>query len=120
MIIVCTTGEPDLQTIQALVVRLDAAGGTAAVDCQEIVERLVMTEDEKHGPIGDLATAFHYWLRDGDPVFGSVFTWNDGSAWPPPVSEVPDEVVALWAACAERTPSMIARARLHDLCFIRH
>jgi len=120
MIIVCTTGEPDLQTIQALVVRLDAAGGTAAVDCQEIVERLVMAEDEKHGPIGDLATAFHYWLRDGDPVFRSVFTWNDGSAWPPPVSEVPDEVVALWAACAERTSSMIARARLHDLCFICH
>ena len=74
---------------------------------------------------GWLMTAFDYPLarRVGtDSRNGRAFSYaivTDSWSYPLPVSEVPDEVIALWDAVAERSSGWAVLARLHHLLFER-
>lgn len=68
-----------------------------------------------------LADAFRFHARDdGDGArFGPMFTFEGGATVPAPLSEIPDETCALWAAVAAAAAHPRVRARLHDLLFER-
>ena len=68
-----------------------------------------------------LADAFRFNARDdGDGKrFGPMLTFEGGATIPAPLSEIPDETCALWAAVAAAATHPSVRARLHDLLFER-
>ncbi len=115
----------DQAEVAELVCRLDVAA-QAAGDEHEVLEYLKWGAEETAQAAGALALAFEYRLtlrrtggREDGFVFVPKFTSADGRSFPIPVSEVPEEVCRLWAACAEEAASPVARARLHDLLFER-
>lgn len=68
-----------------------------------------------------LADAFRFHARDdGDgDRFGPMLTFEGGATVPAPLSEIPDETCAVWAAVVGFATSPRVRARLHDLLFER-
>ena len=109
----------DDTSIDEIVDRVDAAA-TGAVELVDIQRRLMLTSEDRGSPIAALATALLYIERrdptSGEEYFGPWIVTSEGRD-PPWLSELPQEVLALWDKCSTRVRSPAVRARLHDLCF---
>jgi hypothetical protein len=85
---------------EELAARIDAAcdGSWSGL---AVAERLRVTEAERGGPVGFVAT---------------VFTYGDGAA----AGDAPPDQAELLAAVASQVRQPLAQAQLNDLCFERH
>jgi hypothetical protein len=114
------TTSPSNDELQQLAVRLDAAA-LGAKDTNEMLARLTLTDDERQGALGALKMAFQYGTarspKPGESYFTELFGYEDGSRYPPQLSELPATISDLWSRSADVVDTPMARARLHDLCF---
>jgi hypothetical protein len=112
---------PDGEDLATLIARIDEAcrGTSRPLDAHE---RLGVTQVEFETPIGAIGAAFLYIEARNEPAtpteyFGPIAQIGDVSN-PPAVAEMPDWVVDTWEICAGLVTEPVARARLHDLCFV--
>lgn len=90
----------------------DAGGSTA--------ETVNLPEEVVH--LDALAAAFMYdyfapAARAGKPFREGGYLNRAGERWPPPLSELPAEIMSIWERYAAVAAAPLARARLHDLLF---
>ena len=94
------TTSPSNDELQQLAVRLDAAA-LGAKDTNEMLARLTLTDDERQGALGALKMAFQYGTarspKPGEPYFTELFGYEDGSRYPPQLSELPATISDLWS-----------------------
>ncbi|HEY7143955.1 MAG TPA: hypothetical protein VH637_06880 [Streptosporangiaceae bacterium] len=93
-----------------------------AVDPLDLPDRLGLSEEDKGGPLGNVAMAFHYMTgekkKGSTPgYFGPVVERSNGTKFPPPIKDLPAETGALWEAVGTQATKPLVRARLNDLCF---
>jgi hypothetical protein len=59
-------------------------------------------------------------IRDRRGIFAPRIEWENGAAFPAPLEEIPDEMLAIWASYAESTADdPVAASRLNDLLWVR-
>lgn len=109
----------------------EVAGRVADFHEAEMALREGPAEDLDIEQIGAFRIAFGYMLHlrsESDPEndegpFGSMWSGLDDAGnhvqFPPPLSEVPAESIALWRAAYGSSEAPILRARLGDLLFVR-
>jgi hypothetical protein len=105
---------------RALGARIDGAAASAK-DVYELTTRLGVTEEERNGVVGLATMAFQYGTNR-DPggtssYFTRMFGYENGSQYPPFLTDVPDDLWDLWDRLAGIVTEPLAQARLHDLCF---
>lgn len=110
----------DEHNIVTLAQLTDAAAENAD-DFRDVATALRPDIESADDEVHQIAQAFEYHISrqdDGD-VFAPMLTYEDGSAYPVPLADVPDPTLALWAAVAAEAEEPAVRARLHDLLFQR-
>jgi hypothetical protein len=59
-------------------------------------------------------------IRDRAGVFAPQIEWGDGTAFPAPREDIPEEMLPIWAAYAAATADRpVASSRLNDLLWVR-
>jgi hypothetical protein len=114
---------PEGAELDGLVARIDAAaeGLVRAID---VHEHLGVTAEENETPAAAIAAAFLYvesaGRRDSHGLkefFRPIGGYGD-VVNPPHIKDMPAWATETWVLCAERVATPVARARLHDLCFV--
>jgi hypothetical protein len=114
---------PTPDELAELVRRIDAASKDA-VRAIDVHERLAVTMEESGTPAAVVDAAFLY-IEKGNrrekgkvgDFFGPIGQVGD-IVNPPLIKDMPVWTKATWELCAERVAAPVARARLHDLCFV--
>jgi hypothetical protein len=101
--------------------RIDQAAA-GSLDTYFITTRLALTDEEKAGPLGTLASAFDYHepMGPGSDRVGTYFgpmVENGEERYPPPLDEVSARAASIWQHAADNLRAPAAKARLNDLCF---
>lgn len=100
-------------------------GATDWLDARERADAVITQDRSEDGKA--LMYALGYMLvgptsderRERSGVFATAITWEDGSSFPPPLTDVEDDIVEQWAVWAEYLPTSLAQSRLHDLLWLR-
>jgi hypothetical protein len=118
-----TGAAPEGPELDELVARIDAAS-EGMVRAIEVHDRLSVTADENETPAAAAAAAFMYaepaGRRDNHGLkefFRPMGGYGD-IVNPPHIRDMPAWVTETWELCAGRVTAPMARARLHDLCFV--
>lgn len=114
-----TTADLD-DPAQRIALAVDAAIETL-LDPLEFGPKLAQIQDDDAGHLPALRTAFLYTTPHGrrSPQRHYFRPWIETSAGssPAPLTEIPNQLRAVWDRYAALLASPAARARLHDLCF---
>lgn len=108
------------ESLDGLVARVDRAADGAG-SAVEVWDRLLLQPGEEGSALALVGMAFLYDERsnrhaDSGAFFGPLSS-IDGNEHPPSFSSLEQATLELWAECAARVQSPIARARLNDICF---
>ena len=114
---------PEGAELDELVARINTAaeGLVRAID---VHEHLGVTAEENETPAAAVAAAFLYVEPAGrrdqhglKDFFRPISRYGD-IVNPPDINDMPGWATETWALCAGRVATPVARARLHDLCFV--
>jgi hypothetical protein len=118
-----TAAAPQGPELDELVTRTDAAAEDM-VTAIDVHERLGVTAEENETPAAAVAAAFLYCepfgRRDDHGLkefFRPMSEFGD-LINPPHIKDMPAWATDIWQLCADRVIAPMARARLHDLCFV--
>ncbi|HET9089213.1 MAG TPA: hypothetical protein VFN54_02795 [Acidimicrobiales bacterium] len=111
------TGASDEPELLAAATRIDETTASKTDTLRAKTALAVAESDSKFLLAADWALTYIKTDEQGRGRFGPLATF-DGFETPPPLDQVPDDVVDCWEKLAAVVTSAVVRARLHELCAV--